>query len=101
MTINEAKLNEFLGKGVTDLGAAMSACLIMLGDRLGLYRALAKASMTSTELAKATGTNERYVREWLGNQAAGGYVTYDPASAKYTLPEEQAFCLTSSDNPVF
>ena len=81
MAVDETKLNEFLGKAVGDLGAAMSATLILVGDRLGLYRELAKGAMTSAELAQRTGTDERYVREWLGNQGAGGYVEYDRASA--------------------
>ena len=72
MAINETKLNEFLGKAVGDLGAAMSAALMLVGDRLGLYKELAKGPVTSSILAQQTGTNERYVREWLGNQGAGG-----------------------------
>ena len=74
MSIDETKLNEFLGKAVGDLGAAMSAALMLVGDRLGLYKELAKGPVTSSNLAQRTGTNERYVREWLGNQGAGGYV---------------------------
>jgi hypothetical protein len=72
MAINESKLNEFLGKAVGDLGAALSATLVLVGDRLGLYKELAKGAVTSAELAQRTGTNERYVREWLGNQGANG-----------------------------
>ena len=78
MAVDETKLNEFLGKAVGDLGAAMSATLILVGDRLGLYRELAKGAMTSAQLAQRTGTDERYVREWLGNQGAGGYVRVRP-----------------------
>jgi SAM-dependent methyltransferase len=100
MTVDETKLNEFLGKAVGDLGAAMSAALILVGDRLGLYRELAKGAVTSAELAKRTGTNERYVREWLGNQGAGGYVQFDPASDEWSLSEEQALCLTDPNGPV-
>ncbi|MET0893221.1 MAG: class I SAM-dependent methyltransferase [Pseudoxanthomonas sp.] len=100
MTVNEAKLNEFLGKAVGDLGAAISASLMLVGDRLGLYKALATAPATPAELAARTGTHERYIREWLGNQAAGGYVSYDAASGRYTLSEEQALCLTDPDGPV-
>jgi SAM-dependent methyltransferase len=100
MAINEQKLNAFLGKAVGDLGAAMSAVLISLGDELGLYRELANAPLTSTELASRTGTNERYMREWLANQAAGGYVDYDSASGKYSLSEEQALCLADPHGPV-
>ena len=80
MTVNEERLNQFLGHAVGDLGAAMSATLMLVGDQLGLYRALAKRPMTSVQLASETDTNERYVREWLGNQAAGGYVEYDAAA---------------------
>jgi 2-polyprenyl-3-methyl-5-hydroxy-6-metoxy-1,4-benzoquinol methylase len=100
MAVDETKLNEFIGKAVGDLGAAMSATLILVGDRLGLYRELAKGGLTPGELAKRTGTNERYVREWLGNQGAGGYVEYDPASGEWSLSEEQALCLTDPNGPV-
>jgi 2-polyprenyl-3-methyl-5-hydroxy-6-metoxy-1,4-benzoquinol methylase len=102
VAINEAKLHEFMGKAVGDIGAAMSATLVLIGDKLGLYKAMAHAGpMTSAELAKKTGTAERYIREWLANQAAGGYVTYEPASGKYTLPEEQAFALADEGSPAF
>lgn len=102
MAINETKLNEFVGKAVGDIGAGMSAALVIIGDKLGLYKALAGAGpLTSIELAKRTGTNERYVREWLANQAAGGYLEYDAQSGRYTLPEEQAFCLTDEYGGVF
>jgi hypothetical protein len=72
-------LNAFLGKAVADLGAAVSAALVSIGDELGFYKALASDALTAGELAARTGTNERYVREWLANQAAGGYVEYDAA----------------------
>ena len=100
MAVNEANLNAFLGKAVGDLGAAMSAALVLVGDRLGLYRELAKGPLTSTDLAERTGTNERYVREWLGNQGAGGYVQYDPHSNQWALSEEQALCLADPNGPV-
>jgi 2-polyprenyl-3-methyl-5-hydroxy-6-metoxy-1,4-benzoquinol methylase len=100
MAINEERLNAFLGKAVGDLGAAVSAVLILLGDELGLYRELGKEPLTSVELAARTGTNERYIREWLANQAAGGYAQYDPASGKYSLSEEQALCLANPKGPV-
>ncbi len=100
MAINEAKLQAFLGKAVGDLGAAMSAVLISLGDELGLYRELAKGRLTSVELAERTGTNERYIREWLANQAAGGYVEYDTAQGKYFLNDEQRLCLADPQGPV-
>jgi len=100
VAINEARLNAFLGKAVGDLGAAISAALMSLGDELGLYRALAQGPLTSAELANRTGTHERYIREWLANQAAGGYVEYDNKTAKYSLNEEQALCLADPHGPV-
>jgi SAM-dependent methyltransferase len=100
MAIDETRLNDFLGKAVGDLGAAMSSTLMLVGDQLGFYKALAKQPMRPAELAAATGTHERYVREWLGNQAAGGYVDYDPATGTYMLNEVQAACLADPDGPV-
>jgi len=100
MAIDEARLQAFLGKAVGDLGAAMSAVLIYLGDELGLYRALAQGPLTSVELADRTGTNERYIREWLGSQAAGGYVEYDSAKDHYFLNDEQRLCLADPHGPV-
>jgi SAM-dependent methyltransferase len=100
--MNETKLNEFLGKVVGDIGAAMSAVMVLLGDKLGLYKGIAKLGpCTSAELAKETGTAERYVREWLGNQAAGGYVVYEPKTERYHLPPEQAFALADEGSPAF
>src|SRR3954466_699501 len=99
--IDQAKLGAFIGKGVGDLGAAMSSTMVLLGDRLGFYRALAAGPLTPRLLAERTGTDERYVREWCGNQAASGYLTYDPASGAFTLPPEQAFCLADPESPVF
>src|SRR5690242_10545310 len=94
------KLHQFLGKMVTDMGAAMNAALVLIGDRLGLYRALAeKGPMTSEELAKATGTHERYVREWLSSQAASGYLEYDGKS-KFSMSPEQAMVFADPDSPV-
>ena len=100
MAVDENALNEFIGKAVGDLGAAMSATLILVGDRLGLYRELAKGGLTPGELARRTGTNERYVREWLGNQGAGGYVEFDASSGEWSLSPEQALCLTDPNGPV-
>jgi hypothetical protein len=94
------KLQAFLGKAIGDYGAAVSAALILIGDELGLYRELAKGKLTPAELAQRTGTNERYVREWLGNQAAGGYVEYDGKSGAYFLNEEQTLCLADPKGPV-
>ncbi len=102
MAINEAKLNEFMGKFVGDLGATLNAALVVIGDKLGLYKAMAGAGpLSSAELARKTETNERYVREWLSAQAAGGYVTYDAQTGRYTLPEEQALALAVEDSPAF
>jgi 2-polyprenyl-3-methyl-5-hydroxy-6-metoxy-1,4-benzoquinol methylase len=101
-TVDETKLQEFLGKAVSDMGAAMNAALVVLGDQLGLYKAMAGAGpMTPAQLAEKTGTFERYVREWLAAQAASGYVTYDPATGAFTLPPEQAMALAHDGNPAF
>jgi 2-polyprenyl-3-methyl-5-hydroxy-6-metoxy-1,4-benzoquinol methylase len=102
MPVNQDKLQDFLGKAVGDIGAAMSANLVLIGDKLGLYKAMAKKGpVTPAELAKATKTTERYVREWLSNQAAGGYVTYEAATGRFTLPPEQAHALADETSPVF
>jgi 2-polyprenyl-3-methyl-5-hydroxy-6-metoxy-1,4-benzoquinol methylase len=100
MAINESKLNEFLGKAVGDLGAAFSATLVLVGDRLGLYKELARGAVSSAELAQRTRTNERYVREWLGNQGASGYVQYDDVTGKWSMTPEQALCLADPNGPV-
>ncbi|MCC6811887.1 MAG: methyltransferase domain-containing protein [Deltaproteobacteria bacterium] len=99
MIPDEKKLNEFLGKVVADAGAAMSSALVVLGDRLGLYKALAKAPCSAKELAEKTQTVERYVQEWLDAQTSGGYVVYDPKSQRYALPPEQAAALADDDHP--
>src|SRR5277367_1016348 len=99
MAINEEKLNAFLGKVVGDVGAAMSAALVVVGDKLGLYKALATGPQTPAELAKKTETAERYIREWLNSQAAGGYVAYDAASGRYHLEPEQAMALADETSP--
>ncbi len=100
MAIDQEKLGAFLGKAIGDLGAVFSAALVSIGDSLGLYKALAKEHLDAAELASRTGTAERYVSEWLNSQAAGGYVTYDPATAKYYLSPEQALCLADPNGPV-
>jgi SAM-dependent methyltransferase len=100
MSIDQAKLNAFMGKAVGDLGAAVSAVLILIGDELGLYRELARGSVTSQQLADRTSTNERYIREWLASQAAGGYVDYDASRGTYALNPEQALCLADPRGPV-
>ena len=96
------KLMQFVFRAVDEVGATLNAALVVLGDKLGLYRALAGAGpLAPAELAQRTGTAERYVREWLNAQAAGGYVTYDPDSGRYTLPPEQAVALTDPDSPAY
>jgi SAM-dependent methyltransferase len=100
--VNEEKLHEFMMKAVGEMGAAMNTALILIGDRLGLYKGMAgSAPMTSAELATKTGTTERYVREWLAAQAAGGFVTYDAPTGRYALPPEQALALADESSPVF
>ena len=101
MAVDTVKLNEFLGRFVGDLGAAVHAGMAVIGERLGLYKALAQGAMTSAELAGKTGTDERYVREWLSSQAAGGYVMYDKATHQFSLNEEQAFTLANEDSPAY
>lgn len=100
--INEQKLHDFVMKGIVEMGASLNAALIVVGDKLGLYKAMAGAGpITSAGLAAKTGTHERYVREWLAAQAAGGFVEYDAASRRYTLPPEQAMALADENSPVF
>jgi 2-polyprenyl-3-methyl-5-hydroxy-6-metoxy-1,4-benzoquinol methylase len=102
MAVNQEKLHEFLGRAIVDFGAVFNAALVRIGDKLGLYKALgAGGPQTSAELAKRTGTNERYIREWLCNQAAGGYVTYDAPSGKFYLSDEQSFTMADESSPVF
>jgi SAM-dependent methyltransferase len=101
-TIDEAKLNEFMGRFVGDLGAALSAALVVIGDKLGLYRAMHDGvPVTPEELGSRTGTDARYVQEWLSNQAAGGYVSYDPTSERFFLTAEQSLALAHEGSPAF
>jgi SAM-dependent methyltransferase len=101
-TVDPAKLEQFVLGAVGEVGATLNAALVVIGDKLGLYRALAGAGpLTPGELAERTGTAERYVREWLNAQAAGGYVTYDPDGGRYELPPEQAVALTEPDSPAY
>jgi SAM-dependent methyltransferase len=100
--IDQDKMMDFVGKVVGDFGASLSSVLAFIGHKLGLYKALASADgMTPADLAAATNTTERYVREWLINQASGGYVHYDPASGKYSMLPEQAVALTEEDSPFY
>jgi 2-polyprenyl-3-methyl-5-hydroxy-6-metoxy-1,4-benzoquinol methylase len=100
--IDEAKLLAFLGRAIADFGTAATSALVVLGDKLGLYRAMANAGpMTSSDLARRTETTERYVREWLLNQAAAGIVEYEPSSGRYSLPPEHALALTDETSPLY
>jgi 2-polyprenyl-3-methyl-5-hydroxy-6-metoxy-1,4-benzoquinol methylase len=97
--MDQDKVTEFLGRFVADLGAAGSAGAVAIGSRLGLYRALAEGPVTPRQLAERTGCNTRYLTEWLRGQAAGGYVSYDPTTAEFSLTAEQAFCLADPNGP--
>src|SRR5271165_1561331 len=98
--VDMAKLEKFIGGAVGDLAATAHAALVVVGDQLGLYRAMANVGpMTPAALAKKTETNERYVREWLHANAAAGFVTYDPKSGAFTLPPEQSFALGTEGGP--
>ena len=100
--IDEQQLSELVETSLVDLGATVHASLAIIGDELGLYAALDDAGpLTSAELARDTDTAERYVREWLRSQAAGGYVTYDPETDRYSLTAEQAYVLADEESPVF
>jgi 2-polyprenyl-3-methyl-5-hydroxy-6-metoxy-1,4-benzoquinol methylase len=102
MAIDEAKLQEFVGRFAGDLGAVLHAATVLVGDKLGLYAAMGDSKpVTPAQLAQRTGYDERYLAEWLAAQAAGGYAEYDPDKGTFRLTEEQAFALTSEDNPLF
>jgi 2-polyprenyl-3-methyl-5-hydroxy-6-metoxy-1,4-benzoquinol methylase len=99
--MDEAKLHQFVGQMLSDLGGAVSIALVRMGDALGLYKALHSGGpMTAGELAAAAGVNERYLREWASHQAASNYLSYDPATQKFALPEEQAMVFAIDDSPV-
>ena len=94
MNLDQVKLEAFMGRMIGELGPAINVPLMMLGDRLGLFKAMTEAGpVTSKQLAVKTGTDERYLREWLCAMAAGGLVTFDPAADTFTLPDEHAFAL--------
>jgi 2-polyprenyl-3-methyl-5-hydroxy-6-metoxy-1,4-benzoquinol methylase len=97
--MDHTKVTEFLGRFVTDLAATHAAGSVVVGQRLGLYRALAQGPATPEQLARRTGCHPRYLTEWLSGQAAGGYVSYDPATGAFSLTEEQAFCLADPNGP--
>jgi SAM-dependent methyltransferase len=101
MEVNEARLNEFVGKMIGDMGGAISGALMLVGDRLGLYKALEAGPQSSAELAARTGTAERYVREWLSANAAAGYVEYDADTERFSLSPEQAMVFANENSPVF
>ncbi|MEQ1353716.1 MAG: class I SAM-dependent methyltransferase [Candidatus Acidiferrum sp.] len=95
------KLNAFVGQFVTDLGATVHAGMVVIGEKLGLYKALAGEALSAAELAAKTKTDQRYLQEWLASQAAGGYITYDQATNKFSLSMEQAFTLANEDSPAY
>ena len=99
--VDDAKLHQFVGQILSDLGGAASVALVRIGDALGLYKTMhERGPMTVADFAAAAGVNERYLREWLSHQAASNYVSYDPAAQKFTLPPEQAMVFAIEDSPV-
>src|SRR5205809_242266 len=102
MAIDEAKLNAFMGKMLGDMGAAASGALIVIGDKLGLFKALAASGpLTPADLAKKTSTTERYVREWAAAQAASGYIEFQADKGTYSMTPEQALALADDTSPAF
>jgi SAM-dependent methyltransferase len=101
MAVDQVKLEAFVGKFVADLGAVMHAATVVVGDQLGLYKGLAEGPATAEQLAKRTGTDTRYLKEWLAAQAASGYVDYDAKTQRFSLSEEQAFALAIEGSPAF
>ena len=102
MALDQDKLNEVFHHGVNEFGATLHAACVVIGDKLGLYKGLAAGGpQTPAELATRTGTTERYVREWLASQAAGGYITLDAGTGRFSLSEEQAFTLADEKSPAF
>jgi len=102
MTINQQKLDTLVGNLLGELSAGYGGVMVSLGDKLGLYRAMAGGgALNSHEIARRSGCSERYVREWLNSQVAGGYIAYHPASATYELTPEQAAVLADDTSPVF
>src|SRR4051812_214500 len=101
--INQNKIQEFMNKAIGDIASSSSTILIILGERLGFYKSMAQANgpISAEELANKTGTVERLVREWLANQAASGYIEYDPSSRKYRLPPEHALALADENSPIY
>src|SRR4051812_22485764 len=102
VAVDGAKLEQFVFRAVEEVGATLNAALVVMGDKLGLYRAMAGAGgLTPVDLARRTGVSERYVREWLNAQAAGGFVEYDPDRGAYSLPPEQTVALTDDQSPAY
>jgi hypothetical protein len=101
--IDQNKIQQFINKAVGDIAGSSTAMLVIIGERLGLYRAMAQANspISVKELADKTGTVERLVREWLANQVASGYIEYDPSSKKYKLPPEHALALADENSPIY
>jgi len=99
--INMNELNAFIGQFVADLGASAHTGMVVIGEKLGLYKALAGESLSSAQLAAKTKTDERYLREWLSSQAAGGYITYDEKTDTFSLSEIQALTLANEDSPAY
>ncbi|WP_327584287.1 methyltransferase domain-containing protein [Nonomuraea sp. NBC_00507] len=97
--MDQEKVNEFLGRFVADLAATEAAGSVVIGQRLGLYRALAEGPATPEEFAERTGCHQRYLTEWLRGQAAGGYISYEPETGRFSLTEEQAYCLADPNGP--
>src|SRR3977135_2344395 len=98
--VDEGKLNAFIGQMLNDLGGASSIAMVRMGDALGLYKELhTKGPMTSAELASSAKVDPRYLREWLSNQASSNYLSYDPATQKFALPEEQAMVFANAESP--
>src|SRR5689334_15517376 len=101
-SIDGAKLQEFIGKAVNEWGAAEGALITFVGDRLGLFKAMAGAGeLTPKELANKTRTHPRIIKEWLAGQAAGGFVTYNSTTGRYMLPDEHALALTDENSPAY
>ncbi|MBS0377821.1 MAG: class I SAM-dependent methyltransferase [Proteobacteria bacterium] len=101
MQVDTDRLNAFVGRFVADLGSVVHAGMVVIGERLGLYKALAEGAATAPELAARTKTDPRYVREWLSSQAAGGYVDYDAATDSFSMTPEQAFTLADESSPAY
>ena len=102
MSVDMDRLNSFLGQFVGDLGATVHSGMVVIGEKLGLYKTLAaEGPLTSEQLAQRTQTDERYIREWLASQAAGGYVTYNDSTRQFSLSDEQKFTLADESSPAY